>query len=650
MMNKANFKPIVLFALVFFSIVLFETTFRLLILELPINLNYYKVLLFSATYSMFIIMILRLLGPRLMKIILCISILLISTFYFAQTIYYLSMGSLFSFNMAGDASKGFAFVPYVINYIHIVHAIYLIPFIGIIILHITHKRFKDSVFDLFSVRYFSVKPVLFALVLTLFLSYMSTFAISSSPFADNGGDDIPTYSERDLFDTNFSPELSVNRFGLFTYARIDLRSTLNFSEKNEKTDDWLINYYEEREKKSNDYTGIFEDKNLIFITAESLASYAIDPYLMPNLSKMMENSMVFDNYYAPLYYRNTADTEFMMHTSFYPSANVPLSMKYFQNNLLPSTLPESFKQAGFETIAHHNYSDFYYPSRAPFYKELLGFEDYLNAYDMGLIEHGTINENIEDEQIPWQSDKEMFEATLDDLLEKDSFFAYYLTVSGHLPYDDSHEVAKENLPIIEEIFEENNRPFDDEIMMYYYAANYELDLALGVLLEKLEETGQKDDTVIVVASDHYPYGIEDDVIHQHAPDLNLDETRLNIHNVPFFIYHPSLDQKHYDNLMSSVDMMPTIGNLFNLDMDYEKFMGQDVFEDRFKLIRFQDSSVMSSYYTVEANMDLEVVQFDDTYDYDRIMRHYNEAIHRHQLNLYILETDFFRRLEHKLKP
>lgn len=649
MLKKSVIKPTVLFAFVFFSIVLFEITFRLLILELPININFYKIVFFSAAYSLFIVILLRFFGQTLMKICLAISMLLISIFYFSQTIYYLSMGSLFSFNMAGDAGKGLSFIPHLLNHIHWVHFIYALPLLTLVILYSTHKKFKNTMFDLFSVKYFSIKPLIFSVGFAFIISFLSINAISSTPFSDDVNEGIPSYSEQDLFETNFSPELSVNRFGLFTYARIDLRTSLNFTDENKKTDEWLIDYFKEREIRSNKHSWVFENKNLIFITAESLATYSIDPSLMPNLSKMLESSMVFDNYYAPLYYRNTADTEFMMHTSYYPSANVPLSMQYFGDNLFTSTLPKAFRAQGKETLAYHNYSDYYYP-RDEFFVDTLGFDRYQNAYDMGLIEPGTIDDRLEDEPLPWQSDAEMFEATLDDLLSKDDFFAYYLTVSGHLPYDESHDIAKRNLPIIEDIFEEEDREPVDEVMMYFYAANYEFDLALGILLDKLEETNQADDTVVIVVSDHYPYGIDKDTIDAVAPELNMDESNLHIHNVPFFIYHPSLEQKHYDHLMSSVDMMPTIGNLFNLDLAYETFMGQDVFRDRFKLIRFQDSSILSDYYAVESKQDLRILQFDEAYDEPRILRHYNEAIHRHQLNIYILETDFFRRINYKSKP
>lgn len=650
MFKKTWIRPTILFIYIFFSIVLFEITFRVLILDLPINANFYKVVLFSAAYSLFISVFLRFFNQRLLKIFLAVFMLLISVFYFSQTIYYLSMGSFFSFSMAGDAGKGLSFIPHLINNTTWIHLIYILPLLTLFVLYFNHKKLKNTSFDFFYVKYSTIKPLIVSISFAFIVSFLSINAVSSTPFSEEEPtDNIPSYSEKDLFETNFSPELSVNRFGLFTYARIDLRTSLNFTDENERTDAWLQNYFDNREIKSNAYSGMFEDKNLIFITVESLATYSIDSSLTPNLSKMLESSMVFDNYYAPLYYRNTADTEFMMHTSYYPSANISLSMQHFDDNLFTSTLPKAFKAQGKETFAYHNYSDYYYP-RDKFFVNTLGFDDYQNAYDMGLIEPGTIDETLEDEQIPWQSDAEMFEATLDELLGKDDFFAYYLTVSGHLPYDESHEIAEKNLSIIEDIFEDENRDPVDEVMMYYYAANYEFDLALGILLDKLDETNQADDTVVIVVGDHYPYGIDRDTIEHFAPEQNIDETRLHIHNVPFFIYHPSLENNHYNHLMSSVDMMPTIGNLFNLDLAYETFFGQDVFSDKFKLIRFQDSSILSDYYVVEADQDLNIIQYDEAYDERRILRHYNEAIHRHQLNIYILETDFFRRIDYKPKP
>ena len=49
----------------------------------------------------------------------------------------------------------------------------------------------------------------------------------------------------------------------------------------------------------NEYTGMFKDKNLVFITAEAYDAIAIDETITPTLYKMANNSFVFNNYYQP---------------------------------------------------------------------------------------------------------------------------------------------------------------------------------------------------------------------------------------------------------------------------------------------------------------------------------------------------------------
>ena len=66
--------------------------------------------------------------------------------------------------------------------------------------------------------------------------------------------------------------------------------------------------------------------------AESLDTFAIHPILTPTLYDLKSNYAYFENYYSPLYYRSTADTEWMVQTSFYPNKNVTLSMEAYVNN------------------------------------------------------------------------------------------------------------------------------------------------------------------------------------------------------------------------------------------------------------------------------------------------------------------------------
>jgi len=623
--------------MIFLSMLLFEAAFRILVFDLPINARFIRVAYFSLAYSAIIFAFLRFFNEQYVKIILFIILFGMGTFYFSQNIYYVVMDGFFSFNMVSDAGRGFGFLRHLVSSLRFVHIIYFVPLLLLIQLLRKHKYFRNNPTDLFTARYGHIRAAFATIALALFLTFSSLQTIDSEPLS--AIKNTFNYSERDLYDTNFSPQLTINRFGLFTYARADIRNMFNVSEPSEETDEWVVKYLADRAPhETNDKTGFFEDKNFIMIVVESLDTYAVDPSLMPNYYAMLENSMIFDNYYAPLYTRNTADTEFMLHTSFYPNPRVGLSMNDYVENVFPNTLPQMFIDKGYDTMAFHNYSDFYYP-RSRFHTEAMGFDYYKDAFDMGLVDEEDYD--IENDPLPWLSDLNMFENTLDEILAQDKFFAYYLTLSGHLPYDETHETAEKNIETIREIFADEGREPVDEAMMYFHAAHYEFDLALGYLLEKLEETGQADDTVVMVVSDHFAYGLERDLIADYDETKNLEETYLNIHNVPMSIYHPQLEKTHFSQIASSIDMMPTIANLFSLDMDYQYAMGYDAFGATKSVVRFRDSSFMHQNYFLEASRDLNITITDGAYTEDDVLFSYNYLIHQFQINLYILETDYF---------
>ena len=68
----------------------------------------------------------------------------------------------------------------------------------------------------------------------------------------------------------------------------------------------------------NKYTGIFENKNLIFITAESFSFSFIDKDLTPTLYKLKDEGFNFENFYTPIYYASTSDGEYTNLTGLLP--------------------------------------------------------------------------------------------------------------------------------------------------------------------------------------------------------------------------------------------------------------------------------------------------------------------------------------------
>ena len=80
---------------------------------------------------------------------------------------------------------------------------------------------------------------------------------------------------------------------------IDFDKLYSLADNKKKT--WLADYIAgQTPTMTNQFTGIFEGYNLIFLTAEGFSPYAVREDLTPTLYHMINTGFVFDNYYVPL--------------------------------------------------------------------------------------------------------------------------------------------------------------------------------------------------------------------------------------------------------------------------------------------------------------------------------------------------------------
>lgn len=557
--------------------------------------------------------------------------LLVITIYFSQDIYFLvSGGNFYSFAVTGDLLMGLTFYYRLLQSLAWFHLIYFLPLILLIAIIILEKKGK---LDLFTRTKKPYKQAFVILSIGFFAFFSATLTINT------GKDDNQfAYSDYDLYVEPIVPHTAMRKFGVITYATMDLSNAIKARENKSITDDTIYEYFNNKpEHQDNDMSGVFEDKNLILILAESLDTYAINPYFTPNLYKISQTGWSFDNYYAPLYFRNTADTEFMVHTGYYPNRHVQLSMNRYEENYFPNTLPRLFSQEDYDTASFHNFSDYFYP-RETFHPNTLGFNRFYGPDALGLItpsneERGDITGHY------WHSDLAMFENGLDYIIGSEPFFGYFLTVSGHMPYESiRHDIVHKNYPIIEQIIIDNDLGEIPEQFINYHAAQWELDLAIGYLLDTLEERQLLDDTVIVIFGDHYAYGISQEEIFKYAPDKQTDKP-VDIHKIPLMMYHGGMTPQTFHETFSSIDIIPTLANLFNLDLDYSLLMGEDAFSDTLNQVVFANVSFLTNDYAYMVEHDHFIS--NDEYTEQEIRLLLGKTLFYNQLNYYILDTDFF---------
>lgn len=343
--------------------------------------------------------------------------------------------------------------------------------------------------------------------------------------------------------------------------------------------------------KKNAYTGLFEGKNLIFITGESFSDLCVDEKHTPTLYKLMHEGYYFTNFYNPVWGVSTLDGEYVNLQGLAPKPGV-WSMSVSGKNYLPFTLGNQFPKLGYNIKAFHDHSIFYYDRNESF--PALG-------YDLD----GQYGSYSFKETWP-ESDVEMIDKTAHEFLTPnedgtiDPFHVYYLSVSGHLNYNFFGNVmcAKH---------EDDVKDMDlSEPCRAYIACNMEFDQAVELLIKKLDAAGVLENTVIAIAGDHYPYGLADDK-NSELRGYNVEGSN-ELYRSGFILWTPNMEPTEVNKVCCNMDILPTLSNLFGIEYDSRLLMGRDIFSAQEGFVVFKDKTWISDRGKREA-----LVGKDDSY-------------------------------------
>lgn len=323
----------------------------------------------------------------------------------------------------------------------------------------------------------------------------------------------------------------------------------------------------------NEYTGLFAGKNLIFISAEAFNGVIIDPELTPTLYRLATKGIQFTDYYQPLWGSGTVGGEYTNLVG-----NEPIDgscMEEACEQYLFLTIGNQLQRLGYSSAAFHN-NDYTYYDRDKTHT-YLGY-DYFMGYGNGIEEGVTYT---------WpESDLEMIDFTVPMYIDKQPFSVYYMSVSGHSTYSRyTNAMSEKNYDKVASLE-------CSETIKCYIAANLELENALTSLLAQLEEAGIMDDTVIVVAADHYPYGL--------APSSTWGTTQNYLRELfneyyltdfvrdqnTLIIWSGCIEDRNIvvDTPTYSLDILPTLSNLFGVEYDSRLLVGRDVFSEEEPLV------------------------------------------------------------------
>lgn len=331
---------------------------------------------------------------------------------------------------------------------------------------------------------------------------------------------------------------------------------LDFSSGNNSTiNNYLLN---DIPTKQNEYTNLFKGKNLIYIIAESFHSIGVSKELTPTLYSLINDGYNFKNFYVPNNL-STIGGEFGGLTGLFADNSI-LKTWRTGNNYFPYGLATKFKNEGYNTYAYHNNS-YVFQDRNK-YLVSQGFTNFKACFN-GL-------EKLIGCRIWPQSDIEMIDKTVGDYINSDKpFMTYYMTVSGHFAYTfNDNYIATKNRKYV------NNLPYSEKVKGYI-ATQIELDKSLELLIAKLKEKNKLDDTVIVLFADHYPYGLTEKEIAE-ASTYKRD-SELELHHNNLIIWNSLLENKEINKACMSIDVLPTVYNLFGIKYDSRLLMGKDIF-------------------------------------------------------------------------
>lgn len=409
----------------------------------------------------------------------------------------------------------------------------------------------------------------------------------------------------------------------------------------------LCDYFASKPAASfNEYTGLFEDYNLIYICAESFTTYALNEKLTPLLCEMARGGVVLNNFYSS-FKNTTTNGEFAYSVSLWPDVsrkaadgNAVGSFACSAQNYMPYGLGNIFNELNVPTYGFHGYVSSYY-KRCDSWPNL-GYRT------MKFMNEGLTFKN------KWSpADTELMEQTVDEFINDDRFFTYYMTYSGHGGYTTATYMYIKNNEKVRELLGEHE--YSDEEISYFCGA-YELELAMEYLVERLRDAGKLDKTVFVLAGDHIPYNFTNEVMEDLCKKANLPYDNIfEKYRSTCIIYNSGLKEPIVsDEYCCTVDVLPTVLNLFGIDYDSRLIAGSDVFDNTTHKARLYNGNLMTEFVNYNSSNGKSywkeaALEWTEEEKEEYLSSLVSNADSEYAVSLKLMEKDFYRFVWDNLK-
>lgn len=538
------------------------------------------------------------------KIYLVINIFFLIIFL-VNNIYYSMTNTFFDFNLLESAKEG---SPYILDTIKNANILIYISAIFIIyLIYLGYKRIPYKTKN-------NQNHILTIIIIFICLHSITPITLGKANEELNWSS---WRNPRNIYQSFNDSNKSLKISGLYEYTIRNFYVTYlkTEEEQNEEDEVFLDMAFDNYGEYKNKYTGIFKDKNLIFVQLEGTDNWLINENDTPTLYKMMKNSYNFTNHYS--YYHgggSTFNSEFAVNTGFITPLSYTQNAYTFNKNSFPYSMANLFKKEDYIINAFHMNTGEYY-SRTTNYLNW-GYDNYYGLID--IKEYNDETYTLDRELILNEKFNELMFPT------DKNFVNYIITYSGHLPFTSTKGVCKllvtediikelgllekyneglikisyknetKQILLVEESFLDGSETKIHEIPMTEMTEEdcvrrqaKETDYMMELLLLNLEEKNLIDNTVIVCFTDHYLYTLNDKTIldKYKETDNNL------INKTPFFIWSNNTKQTNIKEPTSQLNILPTVLNLFGIDYNPNNYIGEDALNPKYDgIVFFSDYS------------------------------------------------------------
>ncbi len=410
--------------------------------------------------------------------------------------------------------------------------------------------------------------------------YLALFALSL--FA------IPFFSTKESSHNVFANELQANgiyKFYLaFMHSELDyfkFYKTLPSSEAFAQLKQQIPSISEETTWRQIENEAAENHKNVVLITIESYSAefmkmYGDEKNITPFLDSLATKSLVFTNLYAAG--NRTVRGLEAVTLCFPPTAGESVVKR--EDNKNKFSTGNIFKQKGY-TVKFMYGGDSFFDNMKDFFTG--------NGYE--IVDKTAFKPNeITFANIWGVCDEDMYNKAI-KIMNKESvankpFFNHIMTVSNHRPF--TYPNGKIDIP--------------GDVKSRDGGVKY-TDYAMKKFFEMAKKQPWFANTVFVILADHC------------ASSAGKTELPVEKYRIPAMIYSPGSEPRKYTNLMSQIDIMPTLFGLLNFDYQ-SKFYGQDVLKPDYKpralIATYQDLGLIKDNVLTVISPKQKVKQFQLT--------------------------------------